>query len=489
MTAHPISRRRAVQLAGLGATSVAVGAVGWLSHLGEGSGSLNPATGEPLRDPTVLASAEGLLDVHLTAASGVRLAGRSTSGFGYNGTSPGPTLRVRPGDLLRIRLTNRLDQPTNLHTHGLHVSPTANGDNPFVTIEPGAAFDYAYRIPSDHPPGTLWYHPHHHGHVAEQIFAGLAGALIVEDTVTAPAAERTLVITDTTIDGAGRVVSSNSMSKMMGREGQWILINGQLAPTLTGIVDSTQRWRIVNACTSRVLSLRLDQHRVTQLGIDGSTLPTPREVDRLVLAPGNRGDLLIRPAGAGRYSLISEAYDRGSPGMGMGGGASSTSGPAALATLLVTTGSATTPPPRPPATAAVPDGPIAATRHLTFAMGMNGGMGGMGSGGMAFTIDGRTFNADRTDQTARLGSVEEWLITNTSPMDHPFHLHVWPFQVIQDSTGSFLPGVPQDVVLVPAHGWTRIRVHLSDYPGRSVYHCHILDHEDAGMMGTVQVDA
>ncbi len=175
MTGRPISRRRALQPAGLGTVSVAVGAGGWLARLGDRSGSATPgATGEALVEPAVLASSGGLLTVHLTAAPGVRLAGRRTSALGYNGSSPGPTLRVHPGDLLRIRLTNNLDQPTNLHTHGLYVSPVGNSDNPFISVEPGASFDYAYRIPPDHPPGTLWYHPHHHGHVAGQIFGGLA---------------------------------------------------------------------------------------------------------------------------------------------------------------------------------------------------------------------------------------------------------------------------------------------------------------------------
>ena len=452
------------------------------------------ATGDALVEPAALASSGGLLTVHLTAAPGVRLAGRRTSAFGYNGSSPGPTLRVHPGDLLRIRLTNHLDQPTNLHAHGLHVSPVGNSDNPFISVEPGASFDYAYRIPPDHPPGTLWYHPHHHGHVADQIFGGLAGALVVDgDHTTSTAQGRILVITDTTIDEAGRVADSSAMAKMIGREGRWVLVNGQLAPTLIATAGSPQRWRLINACTSRVLSLRLENHRLTRLSVDGSTLPTPRDVDRLVLAPGNRGDVLVRPATGGQHRLITDPYDRGSGGMGMGG-ASSTTRSVALATVTVAGGGggAATVSPEPPAPA-IPVGPVAATRQLTFAMATGstgmGGMGGIGGSGMAFTIDGRTFDPNRTDQTPRLGTIEDWLITNVSPMDHPFHLHVWPFQILQDSAGGIPDAVPQDVVLVPAHGWTRIRVYFADYPGRSVYHCHILDHEDAGMMGTVQVSA
>jgi FtsP/CotA-like multicopper oxidase with cupredoxin domain len=106
---------------------------------------------------------------------------------------------------------------------------------------------------------------------------------------------------------------------------------------------------------------------------------------------------------------------------------------------------------------------------------------------MRFTIDGDTFDPTRDDYTARLGSTEDWTIINTSPMEHPFHLHVWPFQVLADSTPTAPTAILQDVVLIPARGWVRLRIPFTDFLGRSVYHCHILDHEDAGMMATVNV--
>jgi FtsP/CotA-like multicopper oxidase with cupredoxin domain len=131
----------------------------------------------------------------------------------------------------------------------------------------------------------------------------------------------------------------------------------------------------------------------------------------------------------------------------------------------------------------VPQGPVAGQRQLTLAMGM----GGMGMGGMSVTIDGRTFDPGRDDQTIALGTTEDWTVVNNSPMDHPFHLHAWPFHVLAASAGARPIGVRQDVVLVPARGWVRLRIPFTDYSGRSVYHCHILDHEDRGMMGTINV--
>lgn len=161
MSPAPISRRRALILAGLGAAAVAAGATGALAGFdgagGAAAGRLQPTAGEPLRDPEVLASRGGRLAVELTAARGATLAGQATAALGYNGSSPGPTLRVRPGDELAVRLTNRLDLPTNLHTHGLRVSPQANSDNPYLRVDPGTSFDYLYRIPPD--PAPRWARP------------------------------------------------------------------------------------------------------------------------------------------------------------------------------------------------------------------------------------------------------------------------------------------------------------------------------------------
>jgi len=493
MNRKPISRRRALALLGLGTASVAAGATGWATGLGAPSGTrLKPAdTGEALGQPQVLASRDGVLDVTLTAASGVRLAGHDTSAWGFNGTSPGPTLRLRPGDLLRVRLVNHIDQPTNLHTHGLHVSPQGKSDNPFVTVEPGDSFDYAIAIPATHPTGTFWYHPHHHGTVADQVFAGLVGALLVEGETDLPVTDdMVLLVTDTTLDGTGHVATPSLAAKTTGREGDLVLVNGQHQPVITAAPGAMQRWRVINGCTSRVLSLRLDGHRLTQVALDGVFLPTPADRDQVILAPGNRADLLVRPTSGGRYALVSEAYDRGrtammSGGMGMGGDATTTGGPVTLATLTVS-GPATTPPTLPATLPApnAPQGPVTGQRQLTVAMGMGAGMG---MSAMGFTIDGRTFDPDRDDHTITLGTTEEWTVLNTSPMDHPFHLHAWPFHVTAASTGTPPTGVQQDVVLIPARGWVRLRIPFTDYPGRSVYHCHILDHEDRGMMGTINV--
>ena len=492
-----ISRRRALQIATLGAASAVVGGLGtWRSLVAPASAALELRANQPLREPLVLASRQGVLEVRLTAAAGVGLAGRRTRALGYNGTSPGPTLRVAPGDVLRVTLANHLDHTTNLHTHGLHVSPEGNSDNVFRVVEPGQSARYEYAVPADHPTGTFWYHPHRHGTVADQMFGGLFGALVVgTPDDQEPARERVLVVSDITLTANGEVAAVSRQQVMVGREGDLVLVNGQLRPRIDVTAGSPERWRVVNACTSRFLELALDVHTWGFLGYDGQQLGEPDERNTVVLAPGNRADLRVQPLDAGDFTLRTLGHDRGGMGM-MGGGASVTSSETTLAVLRATASSS----PAASGATSVPsavDGrsrevadlrgeAVDARRTITFTMGMGMGMGMEGGEGMSFGFDGREFDPGRVDQRVAVDTVEEWTIANTSPMDHPFHIHVWPMQLIAaddvDPTGR--PDW-RDVVIVPARGQVTVRLRFADFGGRTVYHCHILDHEDSGMMGVI----
>ncbi len=476
---RPLSRRHALILGGLGTAGVLGGGAGLLWTTGPG---FTPVTAGGFAEPPALRSVNGSLQLRLTAAEGPALVGgRQATALTYNGGLPGPTLFVRPGDRIRVSLKNLLKEPTNLHVHGLHVSPNGNSDNVFVSITPGASFDYDYQLPKDHPPGVFWYHPHHHGLVANQVFGGLYGAIVVEDPVVVPVSrERVLVISDITLDSSGTIPASSAMERMAGREGSLVLVNGQSSPRLTARPGERERWRIVNACTSRYLGLRLDGQRLQLLGIDSGRFAQPKDVTQVVLAPGNRADLLVTTV-SGTAILQSVPIDRGSAGGMMGGGTP----PATTVTLadFAVTGSPAAPvgaiPPQPPPRD-LRGSTVDGRRELTFAMGM--GSGGMG---MRFTIDGKVFDPARIDASVGAGTVEEWTLTNASPMDHPVHLHVWPMQIVEQS------GIPasgilwQDVVNVPANSNVRVRIPFDDFAGKTVYHCHILNHEDAGMMGVV----
>jgi FtsP/CotA-like multicopper oxidase with cupredoxin domain len=484
---QPISRRRALQLGGLGMAATIVGGVGLTRTTGS---RFDPVVGAALAEPPVLRSTRSALEVRLEAAeTRTPLAGSEATTLGYNGGLPGPTLHLRPGERLRIELVNRLSEPTNLHVHGLHVSPEGNGDSVFVVVESGQSFTYDYQLPADHPPGVYWYHPHHHGMVAAQIFGGLYGAIIVDDPARFPVTrERLLVVSDISLDTAGRVQQPSTMAQMMGREGELVLVNGQSRPRLQARPSERERWRIVNASVARHLRLRLDGQQMHLLGIDSGRYAEPQNVQELVLASGNRADLLVTTV-AGSSELRALPYDRGGMGGMMGGGtgpgpgSSATNDPIVLTTVDVAgpAGPALPPLPALPAPRDLRSEPVAATRNLTFAMTMGMGTGG----GMRFTIDGREFDPDRVDQIVRAGSVEEWTITNTSPMDHPMHLHVWPVQLIERAGRAVDMPTWQDVVNVPARNNVKVRVAFNDFRGRTVYHCHILDHEDRGMMGVI----
>ena len=487
---EPISRRAVLTMGGLGLVSTVVGGTGLWRELNPSA--LEPATGQAFAEPEVLRSQAGLLEVRLEAALGTHdIAGRQAQTMGYNGGLPGPTLRLRPGDTLRLDLVNRLEDVTNLHVHGLHVSPEGNGDNIFLAVEPGQSQRYEYRLPEDHPPGVYWYHPHHHGNVADQIFGGLYGAIIVEDPASDVDVdvdrERVMVVSDMTLSSTGSLVPPSTMEQMMGREGDLVLINGQTASRLDGRAGERERWRVVNACTSRYLALDLSGQEPRVVGRDVGRLQEDVALADVVLAPGNRLDLVVDLREASS-ELVAQPVDRGGMmgGMMNGGPVPGGGGPVTLARLDVGSGDASVrgeiPPARKPRD--LREAKVDERRSITFQMGMGGMMGG-GGGPMSFTFDGLEFDADRIDQEVRLGTVEEWTIGNDSPLDHPFHLHVWPMQLLEVDRQQVSEPLWLDVVSVPARSQVTVRVAFEDFGGKTVYHCHILDHEDRGMMATV----
>lgn len=480
-----LTRRQLLARSFLGAGVAAAGGGGLWWAMSDRFGGKH-TLGEALTQPEELASRNGFLELALTAApKRLRVGGREASVQTFNGSLPGPTLRVAPGDTIRIAMTNDLPSPTNLHVHGLHVSPRGNSDNPFLSIAPGDSFDYEILLPKDHPPGTYWYHPHRHGTVADQVAAGLYGAIIVEDPAPLPVTrERLMVISDLSLDASGSVATVDRMQRMMGREGETVLVNGQVRPHIAAAPGERERWRIVNACPSRYLRIRLDGQDVQLFSHDFGRLTRAGTISELLLLPGGRAELLVDTQ-EGSSTLTAEPVDRGSMGAMMGGGSTGGGDTVELLTLEVAGESVDTPGPVPAGTAMrdLRGDPIAGRRSLDFGMGMGAMMGG----GMSFTIDGRAFDGDRNDATVEAGTVEEWTLTNSSTMDHPVHLHVWPMQVVEDGQGRVTEPTWRDVVNVPASGQVKVLIAFEDFTGRTVYHCHILDHEDEGMMGTVQV--
>ena len=248
-----------------------------------------------LLEPPRLHSRYGLLRVTLRAEEREAfVAGRLRKAIVYNGSFPAPTLVVDPGDRIEIELVNRLDQPTNLHTHGFHVSPEGNSDNVLLHIDAGATFDFRFDIPANHAPGLNWYHPHAHGHGTPQMFGGMAGAVIFRSEAErhgpAPSMrDRVLVLQAPEWDAAGELKtwSAGLLATQMR------LVNGQLNPDIPIRRGETQRWRILNASVSDFFDLRLDGHQLVQIAADGNPFERLVALETVQIPPGGRAEVLV----------------------------------------------------------------------------------------------------------------------------------------------------------------------------------------------------
>ena len=270
---------------------------------------------------------------------------------------------------------------------------------------------------------------------------------------------------------------------MLGREGSVLTVNGQVNPRIEIPAGGLLRLRFVNGSNARFWRLALEGHRLHLIATDGGALERPVAVEDLLLVPGARADVLVQisPTG-GRFRLRNRAYNRiGRSMMGMGRMMASSKGEETIAT--VQTDGATTPKPLPQQLLPVQplNNPVR-TRRFVMNHGMAPGMG------MVFLINGQAYDHQRIDTRVRLGEIEDWELVNTGVMDHPFHVHVNPMQVISRNGQPEPFPAWRDVVLVRAGETVRVRTQFRDFPGRSVYHCHILDHEELGMMGNLVIE-
>jgi bilirubin oxidase len=453
---------------------------------------MTPLTvGQPLTDLVRLANTSTTPSVFAATlvaqrANKVILPGTSTEFWTYNSRVPGPLIEVYEGDTVRIRLENRLSQETTIHWHGLPVPPDQDG-NPMDPVAPGATRLYEFTLPVGSA-GTYWYHPHPHEFTAEQVFRGMAGLLIVRsrtDPVPTAIEEKLLVISDLRLAADGTIPANTAMDWQNGREGNYVLVNGQYRPMLTINPGQSQRWRILNATNARYLRLALTGHTLTLIGTDGGLLRSPVPgLDEILLAPAERVEVIVTASlSSGATAVLrSLPYDRGSMGMME---TSSTTFP--LLTLTNTSAS-TAAVALPSALSPISDlGVHTSSKRLVFSSGM-----GMGGGMMSFLIDGKSFDPARIDLTSRVNEVEQWTIENRSSMDHPFHLHGTQVQVVSRTRGGVTVAEPflawRDTVNVAALETVVLKV-VQRQLGRRMYHCHILEHEDQGMMGVLEVVA
>lgn len=428
-----------------------------------------------------LSTVPHVVEVELTAAP-ARLAllpGTMTHAFAYNGHVPGPTLEVREGDSVIVHFHNELPEPTTVHWHGMHLAAAMDG-SPLYPVPPGGRTDYVFKVEAGRA-GTYWYHPHPDRRAGYQVAMGLYGALIVRaahDPLPASIPEKVLILSDNRFnaDGSPNFPDPNSPAGQVdvenGREGPAILVNGQLDPVIPIRSGEAQRWRVINASAARVYRLSMPGRTMLWIGTDGGLFETPEEIHDIVVANSERVELLIRGTGApgARESFVTLPYNRYDPHtrpanwdethelVGLQYAATSPVNPVQVPAVL-----------RPIPVLDTTD--VADRKVVVFTQGL---------------INGQTMDMNRVDLRSRLGTTEIWEIDNLVAMDHPFHLHGFRFQILDRN------GVPErvrrwkDSVNVPKHETVRIVVHFDTFAGKWMFHCHILSHEDAGMMGVLE---
>jgi len=446
-----------------------------VAFLWSGLTSLSASADEdtPLRALPEITSTNGVLTATLEAKEqSIKLGRLHFDGMTYNGDYAGPVLRAYPGDVLRIKLINHLSEPTNLHFHGLHASPLAKGDNMHIVVEPGQSFDYDVAIPPSQPPGLYWYHTHIHGRAQDQISSGLSGTLIVEGLEKqlpqiASLKQHIFVLKDHTFAEA-----DNPDIKNLHKLAQ--TMNGQLFSTLTMRPHETQLWRFSNQSANLYFHIALKGHRFRIIATDGVVTNKEIVADVLDLGPSARIEALVDAGDAGTYDIVSEHTMTG------------TGDQLVLERTLgrvTVTGKATT---SLATLSTFPDkkdlraSTINERRTFTLTQANDD---------KNFFMNGKHFDHTRVDTRVPLGNIEEWTVKNDTDDMHVFHIHQIHFQV------AAINGKPQpfngyvDAVRVPERGDVTLLMPFTEpqIVGTFMYHCHVLKHEDGGMMANIEV--
>jgi suppressor of ftsI len=478
----------------------------------EGNPPITSGQDYPIPQPEVIDSVNGLLDVTLEAApTKVTVAGYTFLSNVYNGRYIPPILNAQRGDKVRIKLVNNIGpadimiskpQATNLHYHGLNIAPQEPGDNVFVSVPltpPGGeplhgitqslylkdnTYRYECVIPKDHPQGLHWYHSHLHPNIKRQVLSGMSGLLVIDGYIKQHYPElsalqrKTFLLKDIDLPG---VKDGDPKTKT---------INGILEGTETIRPSEWQVWNLANIGADAFFEFAVDGHKFWVLARDGNVIENPEEETSVLLPPAARAVIAIQGNTPGRYGIRSLDVDTGPAG--------DDNPQVVLATLKVEGQPVTdaTLAPRllhPAANIAsihprvenLKKMPITRRRVIEFSETADG---------KTFFINRKQYQHDRIDTEVKLGDIEEWTVRNVTGERHVFHIHQLDFLVKeinhddQDSTGLRdtidvpyqIDGVPGEVKLIVPFTNPAI-------VGKFVYHCHILEHADNGMMANIVV--
>jgi blue copper oxidase len=433
----------------------------------------------PLLEPRVDGAGRKVFDLRLQQGTSQLLAGKPTQTWGANGTYLGPTIRATRGDQVVMNVRNHLPEPTTIHWHGMHLPAAADG-GPRQLIRPGSTWSPSWGI--DQPAATLWYHPHPHGLTEDHVYRGVAGLFLLDDPEASALAlpdrygvdDIPVIIQDKRFTADGALDFDQRPFSPIGRLGDQLLVNGTHDPHLN-ITSRRVRLRLVNASTARVYNLGFADDRPFDLvGTDGGLLERPHRTTRVPLSPGERAELVATFRPGERVVLRSFPPELGmDPFQGRFAGADDTFD------LLQLRASATLTPSPP-----VPDR-LARHRQLNEAdvvrtrrLELNG----------SSRINGLRMDPGRIDQTVTVNTTERWEVTNRSGTPHNFHAHGVQFQVAADAGGPPPPRLAgwKDTVLVPPDKTVLLLVRFPGYADPAqpyMFHCHLLQHEDNGMMG------
>jgi len=466
----------------------------------------------PLLEYSVNTDGEKVFNLIVQAGEAQLKDGAKTKTISYTGSILGPTIRVRNHDKIRVNIKNTLNKSTTNHWHGLHL-PAVQDGGPHQPIMPGETWTSHFTV-MQHA-ATFWYHPHVMEKTGEQVYQGMAGLFIVDtdhsDTLSLPREygvdDIPLVIQDRRLDNNNQLIYRNDESDKFGVKGDTLLVNGAPQPTF----ETPAQWvrlRLLNGSNARVYNIGLSDNRIFyQIGVDGSMLEKPVALTRVRLGPAERAEIVVDFSHDSGKSLqltsfsdeiqsqVQERFcatDCNRDGMdGLDRGVFN------LMTFNVNqtrTANAVNEISQDLFTF-TPIDPATADQTRQFALKTMEG----------FFINNKTMDMNRIDNEVRLGDTEIWEITSVSSVAHPFHIHDITFQIIdrQPQFGDAMPPADnekgwKDTVYIEPKETVRIiakfEACIDNAPGCNnsdfadpdnayMYHCHILEHEDEGMMG------
>lgn len=408
----------------------------------------------------------------------VQVGGKTVHAWTYNGGIPGPLIKTHVGDRLIVHFRNELKEGTTIHWHGVRVPIEMDGV-PEISqpeVKTGETFTYDFIV---RDAGLFWYHPHVMS--AAQVGFGLYGALLVEDPADSVGVDDqvTMVLSDIGFDKFGDLEpadSGGSAGMVFGREGDYLLVNGRNRPVLRARSGAPQRWRIVNAAKSRFFYLDMDGQPFTVIGGDGGLQEKPVSTDILLITPGERVDVIVTPKGKAGTALPVRAmlYNRGYGSVEY----------RSVEEVMTIEFSKDAPVTAKPVTVSrsLPMPSIAGATRVDVVLTLPA----MKNNKSEFLVNGLPF-WKAAPFIAKLGEKQLWIVKNDSDWDHPFHLHGYFFQVVDELGRPMGPNAYKDTVNIPMKTTARLLVTFDDRPGQWMFHCHILDHAEGGLMGTVAV--